>query len=120
MPFAVFTGRLPFFISPNQIKIVPVISLFDEYAEKIRKKLHEENFRVEADFDPKLRIPKKVRNAQLEQYNFILVVGEQENNTNLVNVRTRDGTRHGQIDIDELIVRLHKLSNEFKLNDNDF
>lgn len=100
--------------------VVPVISIFDEYAEKIRAKLHDANFRVEADFDPRLRMQKKVRNAQVEQYNFILVIGEQENHTNLVNVRTRDGTIHGQIDVDELIVRLHKLSREFKLCDNDF
>lgn len=100
--------------------VVPVVSLFDEYAEKVRRKLHDANFRVDADFDPKLRMQKKVRNAQVEQYNFILVVGEQEMNENLVNVRTRDGTIHGHVNVDELISRLHKLSREFKLNDNDF
>lgn len=82
--------------------------------------MHDANFRVDADFDPKLRMQKKVRNAQIEQYNFILVVGEQETKTNMVNVRTRDGTIHGEVDVDELIVRLNKLSKEFKLNDNDF
>lgn len=116
----ILSGRLPFFISPNQIMVVPVVSVFDEYAEKIRKKLHDAHFQVDADLDPKLRITKKVRNAQTAQYNFILVVGEKENNTNFVNVRTRDGQIHGQFDIDELIVRLNKLSKEFKLNDNEF
>lgn len=115
-----FQGRLPFFISPNQIMVVPVASVFDEYAEEIRKKLHAANFQVDADLDSRLKMQKKVRNAQVEQYNFILVVGKDENNTNLVNVRTRDGTIHGQCDIDELIARLHKLSKEFRLNDNDF
>lgn len=100
--------------------MVPVVSVYDEYAEKIRQKLHNAKFRVEADFDPKLRITKKVRNAQTEQFNFILVVGEQETNTNTVNVRTRDGQIHGQVDVDELIVRLRKLSSEFNLNDNEF
>lgn len=99
---------------------MPVVSIFDEYAQLITSKLHEANFRVDVDLDPKLRMQKKVRNAQVEQYNFILVVGEQEVNTNLVNVRTRDGTVHGQIDVDELIVRLHKLSRNFELNDNNF
>lgn len=94
--------------------------MFDEFAEKIRSKLHDANFRVDADLDPKLRMQKKVRNAQVEQYNFILVVGEQETKSNMVNVRTRDGTIHGEVDVDELIVRLNKLSREFKLNDNDF
>lgn len=56
----------------------------------------------------------------MAQFNFILVVGENENNTNKVNVRTRDGTIYGQIDVDELIVRLNELSRKRKLNDNEF
>lgn len=100
--------------------IAPVHSEFNEYAEKISKKFHDANFCTELDLDPKLRITKKIRNAQVAQFNFILVVGEKENNTNKVNVRTRDGTIHGQIDADELIVRLNKLSRERKLNDNEF
>lgn len=100
--------------------VVPVVSLFNDNAEKVRQKLHNANFRVDANLDSKQSISKKVRIAQTEQYNFILIVGEKENNTNFVNVRTRDGQIHGQIDIDELIVRLHKLSNEFKLNDSEF
>lgn len=100
--------------------VVPVVSVFDDYAKTIRDKLHEANFRVDVDFDPKLRFQKKIRNAQVEQYNFILVVGEQEVNTNRVNVRTRDGTVHGEIDVDELIVRLQNLSRDFKLDDNKF
>lgn len=100
--------------------VVPVISMFDEYADKIRKKFHDAGFEADVDVDPKTRISKKVRNAQVAQYNFILVVGEKENHTNLVNVRTRDGQIYGQIDADELIARLHKLSREFTLNDNEF
>lgn len=100
--------------------ITPVHSEFNEYTEKIWKKLHDANFRTELDSDPKLRISKKVRNAQVAQFNFILVVGEKENNTNKVNVRTRDGTIYGQIDVDELIDRLNELSRKRKLNDSEF
>lgn len=100
--------------------ITPVHSEFNEYTEQIWKKLHDTNFRTELDLDPKLRISKKVRNAQVAQFNFILVVGEKENKTNKVNVRTRDGTIYGQIDVDELIVRLNELSSKRKLNDSEF
>lgn len=86
----------------------------------MRQKLHDANFRVSADLDSRTKITKKVRNAQVDQFNFILVLGEKERNTNTVNVRTRDGTIHGQIDIDELIVRLNKLRSERKLSDKDF
>lgn len=100
--------------------VTPVHSDFNEYAEKIHQILHAANFRTHLDLDPKLRINKKIRNAQVAQFNFILVVGEKENNTNKVNVRTRDGTIHGQIDVDELISRLNELNRKRKLNDNDF
>lgn len=100
--------------------VTPVHSEFNEYAEEIHKKLQSANFRTDIDLDPKLRITKKVRNAQVAQFNFILVVGEKENNTNKVNVRTRDGTIYGQIDVDELIVRLNELSRKRKLNDSEF
>lgn len=63
---------------------------------------------------------KKIRNAQIEQFNFILVVGKKEIAANTVNVRTRDGKIHGEFTVDELIVRLNKLKKEYKLNDSDF
>uniref|UniRef100_A0A4W4E5F6 threonine--tRNA ligase n=1 Tax=Electrophorus electricus TaxID=8005 RepID=A0A4W4E5F6_ELEEL len=49
---------------------------------------------------------KKIRNAQLAQYNFILVVGEKEKMTNSVNVRTRDNGIHGELTVPEVLARL--------------
>jgi hypothetical protein len=48
-------------------------------------------------------LQKKVRNAQLEQYNFILVVGAEEMNSNTVDVRSREGERLGKFNIEKLI-----------------
>lgn len=39
---------------------------------------------------------KKIRNAQLNQFNYIVVIGEEESKLNVVDVRARDGTRHGK------------------------
>lgn len=115
-----FKGRLPFFLSPNQIKIVPVVSIFNEYAETIQKKISDAKFRVEVDLDQRTKFAKKIRNAQVAQFNYILVVGEKEVSSNTINVRTRDGLIHGQYELDDLINRLNKVRDEFRLDDKNF
>ncbi|KAI4830764.1 hypothetical protein KUCAC02_002377 [Chaenocephalus aceratus] len=55
---------------------------------------------------PAVCLNKKIRNAQLAQYNFILVVGEKEKMTNGVNVRTRDSKVHGELSVSEVLARL--------------
>lgn len=94
--------------------------VFHEYAEIVRSKFHNADFQAKADLNSQTKITKKIRNAQIEQFNFILVVGEREKQTNTVNVRTRDGTIHGQFTVDDLIERLNKVKTNFILNDKDF
>ena len=53
------------------------------------------------------KLDKKIRESQLAQYNYILVCGKEEIETNTVNVRTRDNVRHGTISVDELIAKLN-------------
>lgn len=52
---------------------------------------------------------KKIRNAQLANYNFIFVVGEKEEREQTINVRTRDNVIHGELSIDAVINKLNKL-----------
>uniref|UniRef100_A0A8D3D9W4 threonine--tRNA ligase n=1 Tax=Scophthalmus maximus TaxID=52904 RepID=A0A8D3D9W4_SCOMX len=66
----------------------------------------EAGFMAEADLDSGCLLNKKIRNAQLAQYNFILVVGEKEKMTNNVNVRTRDNKVHGELSVAEVLARL--------------
>jgi len=55
------------------------------------------------------QINKKVRNAQLAQWNYILVAGEEEMESGTVDVRTRDTERHGKMRVDELAKHLETL-----------
>jgi len=57
-------------------------------------------------------LTKKVRNAQLAQYNFIFVVGEKEKENHTVNIRTRDNKVHGEFAIDDVLSKFHKLASE--------
>ncbi|XP_061905513.1 threonine--tRNA ligase 1, cytoplasmic-like [Entelurus aequoreus] len=70
----------------------------------------------DVDLDPGCTLNKKIRNAQLAQYNFILVVGEKEKSSNTVNVRTRDNKVHGERSVDECIQRLKELKSSKSRN----
>ena len=62
----------PFWLSPRQARVVPVVPKFDEYAKLVAKQLYEAGFESEPDLLPGDTMNKKIRNAQLEQWNYIL------------------------------------------------
>ncbi|CAI6354569.1 unnamed protein product [Macrosiphum euphorbiae] len=104
-----FAGKWPFWLSPRQAVVIPVGPQFDEYSEKVKKEIYEAGFMCDVDVDHGDTLNKKIRNAQLAQYNFILVVGDKEKTANTVNVRTRDNNVHGEFSIEETIQRLQRL-----------
>ena len=106
----------PFWLSPRQAIVLPVGPSGNEYAEKVRQQLHDAGFQAEYELDPGLTINKKVRNAQLAQFNFILVVGEKEIANQSVNVRTRDNKIHGEISVVDLIEKFNKFKQERVIN----
>ena len=85
-------GKLPLWLSPVQVKILSIADRFNDYCYSAAKQMKEAGIRVEVD-DSAESINKKVRGAQLEQVNYILVVGEREVNDKTVTVRTRDDNK---------------------------
>lgn len=67
-----YAGKWPFWLSPRQVMVIPVGPTYDEYAERVKQILYDEGFMVEVDTDPGDTMNKKIRNAQLAQFNFIL------------------------------------------------
>ncbi|XP_026782959.3 threonine--tRNA ligase 1, cytoplasmic [Pangasianodon hypophthalmus] len=104
-----YAGKWPLWLSPRQVMVVPVNPSLEEYASKVCKQFVEVGFMADADLDSGCLLNKKIRNAQLAQYNFILVVGEKEKMTNSVNVRTRDNKVHGELTVPEVLARLSLL-----------
>ncbi|XP_038138556.1 threonine--tRNA ligase 1, cytoplasmic [Cyprinodon tularosa] len=104
-----YAGKWPLWLSPRQVMLVPVNPSCEDYANKVSKQFTEAGFMADADLDSSCLLNKKIRNAQLAQYNFILVVGEKEKMTNSVNVRTRDNKVHGELPVSEVIARLSLL-----------
>ncbi|XP_044521338.1 threonine--tRNA ligase 2, cytoplasmic isoform X2 [Gracilinanus agilis] len=106
----------PFWLSPCQVMVIPVGPTCEEYALQISKEFFEAGFMADVDLDQSCTLNKKIRNAQLAQYNFILVVGEKEKLNNAVNVRTRDNKVHGEVSIASAINKLKKLKESRTLN----
>ncbi|XP_067931122.1 threonine--tRNA ligase 1, cytoplasmic-like isoform X2 [Watersipora subatra] len=103
-------GKWPFWLSPRQAIVVPIAPALDNYATEVRDRLHNAGYMADVDTDAGNTFNKKVRNAQLAQYNFILVVGENERQAGTVNVRTRDNKVHGERAIDDVLARFKELS----------
>ncbi|XP_070821367.1 threonine--tRNA ligase 1, cytoplasmic [Chaetodon trifascialis] len=104
-----YGGKWPLWLSPRQVMVVPVGPTCEEYAQKVKQDFHHSGFMTDVDLDAGCTLNKKIRNAQLAQYNFILVVGEKEKTSNTVNVRTRDNKVHGERSVEECIERLKQL-----------
>lgn len=94
-------GKWPFWLSPRQAIVCPISEKAMDYCEAVYLYLHKLGYEVELDRSQG-NINKKVRNAQLAQWNYILVAGEQEMEAGLLDVRTRDNKRHGKLRVDEV------------------
>jgi len=86
-----YAGALPFWLSPVQVKIIPVSENHIDYAMEIKEKLKE--YRTEIDMNNDT-IGKKIRNGEMEKVPYLLVVGDKEREAQTVSVRQR-----GKIDL---------------------
>ena len=108
-----YGGKWPLWLSPRQVMIIPVHEEFFDFSSEIRNKLHKEGFYVDVDLS-KATFQKKVRNAQIAQYNFQFVVGKTELENGSVNIRTRENKVEGEMKIDEMIAMLKQQRDEHK------
>ncbi|XP_064991980.1 threonine--tRNA ligase, mitochondrial 1-like [Musa acuminata AAA Group] len=97
-----YKGKWPFWLSPRQAIVCPVSEKSQSYAQQVHDKIHQAGYYVDADLTDR-KIQKKVREAQLAQYNYILVVGEEEAKTGQVSVRVRDGSDHSVMSLETLL-----------------
>ncbi|TRZ21434.1 hypothetical protein HGM15179_005655 [Zosterops borbonicus] len=111
-----YGGKWPFWLSPRQVMVVPVGPTSEQYAQQVCNQFFEAGFMSDVDLDQSCTLNKKIRNAQLAQYNFILVVGEKEKANSAVNVRTRDNKVHGEISVSSAIEKLKKFKTSQILN----
>lgn len=85
-----YAGAFPPWLSPEQIKLIPVGENFFDYAKDLEKRLRKEGFRVSADLGDD-RMNAKIRNAQQLKIPYMVIIGEREAQNDQVSVRLRTG-----------------------------
>ena len=93
-----YAGAFPTWMSPVQVKILPISDKYNDYADSVAKSLRSKGIRVETDYRAE-KIGYKIREARLERSPYILIVGEQEVENNTVAVRSRKNGDEGSISL---------------------
>ena len=103
-------GRLPLWLTPDQVNIVPVSEKYEEYAKKVCSLLNNSDIRATVD-DRNETLGKRIRESELKRIPFLVIVGEKEMNENTVSVRRQGGIDAGTMPVDEFVTLV---SNEIK------
>jgi len=137
-----YAGKWPFFLSPRQVMVVPVTKAYADYAQSVCARIKQVQHSLPlrrtrstpchsadsatlpaspagyyAEVDVSARtLNKMVREAQLSQFNYILVVGGEEEKANTASVRTRDNAQHGSKSIDDLIAEFGQMTDDHTLD----
>ena len=103
-------GRLPLWLTPDQVNIVPVSEKYEEYAKKVCSLLNNYDIRAAVD-DRNETLGKRIRESELKRIPFLVIVGEKEMNENTVSVRRQGGIDAGTMPVDEFVALVN---NEIK------
>ena len=102
-----YAGALPLWMSPEQVRILPVTDRAKEYGEGIAKRLDDLGIRVTVD-NRNEKIGYKIRQAQLEKIPYFFIVGDKEVEDNTVSLRSRKDGDLGASPLDEIIAKIVK------------
>ena len=98
-------GAFPVWLSPVQVKVMPISDSQKEYAKEVYEKLFDQDIRVELD-DRNEKIGYKIREAQLQKVPYMLIIGDKEVEAKTVGVRSRKDGDIGAMSQDEFIKRI--------------
>ncbi len=92
-----FAGAFPTWIAPVQVKVIPVTEKHMDYAKSVAKTLSESNIRVELE-EANETLGYKIRKAQMEKVPYMLIVGDKEEKSHTVSIRSRkDGDKGSMV-----------------------
>ena len=94
-------GKFPLWLTPEQVKILPISDRFNEYAESVSKVLENHDIRALVD-DRSEKVGKKIRDAELEKVPYMLILGESEANDGTVSVRKQGEGDIGGMSVEAL------------------
>ena len=108
-----FAGKFPVWLSPIQVKVLPISDSFMEYGHEVIDKLRKYGIRCEID-NRSEKIGYKIREARNERVPYMIIVGEKEKNNGNISLRSRDMGEEGSTSLEEFITRVLKEDQEKK------
>ena len=108
-----FAGKFPVWLSPIQVKVLPISDSFMEYGHEVIDKLRKYGIRCEID-NRSEKIGYKIREARNERAPYMIIVGEKEKNHGNISLRSRDMGEEGSTSLEEFITRVLKEDQEKK------
>ena len=100
-----YAGAFPVWLSPVQVRVMPITGRADDYAKQVADKLSALGVRVETDLRNE-KIGYKIREAQMQKLPYMLVVGDREAESGKVAVRTRSGEDLGAMPFDDFAAKI--------------
>lgn len=97
-----YAGAFPTWLSPEQVRVLPISEKYADYAAKVEQELKDNGIRCSVDGRSE-KIGYKIREARLQKLPYMVVVGQKEEDENLVSVRSRFKGDEGQKKLDEFI-----------------
>ncbi len=95
-------GKLPLWLTPEQVNVLPVSEKFSDYAKKVCELMNNSDIRASVD-DRNETIGKRIRESELRKTPFLVIVGEKEMQENAVSVRRQGGIDEGSMSVEDFI-----------------
>jgi threonyl-tRNA synthetase len=99
-----YAGAFPLWLSPEQVRVIPIADRHHDHAEKLVARLREEGIRAEPDASSET-LNKRIREAQLQKVPYVLVAGDQEIEAGTVSVRDRAGVEKRGVPFEAFVAR---------------
>ena len=100
-----YAGAFPAWLSPVQVRCVPVAEAFNDYLFEVADQLRKQGVRVEVDTSDD-RFGKKIRNASKDKIPFTLIAGGEDAEAGAVSFRYRDGSQENGVPIEQAITKI--------------
>ncbi len=107
-----YQGKLPVWLSPVQVSVIPVSERYNDYARKIYERLLSKNVRAEVLLEQGT-LNSKIRDSQLKKIPFSVIVGAREAETGRISVRERGGRQRNDIDLDLFTEEIAEMERKF-------
>ena len=99
-------GQFPLWLTPEQVRILPVSEKYNDYAKKVSSELNNYDIRALVD-ERNEKVGKKIREAELDKVPYMLVVGEDEQSKDAVSARKKGEGDLGSMSIADFVTKVN-------------